>query len=90
MVQNLRKSELNLAQKKRSEQNKFNEEFTFTPQINKRKTNTPNIANRLDEIIEKKKEKLQDLKIRSCLDKEREIKENCSFAPNINRRSIDR
>lgn len=63
---------------------KESEEFTFTPNINSNKKEEKNIVERVDSILERRKEKINNLKMKTKLEKQYEIEKECTFRPKIN------
>lgn len=88
MVQQGR-SRSKIAEVKKKYKKKEYSECTYQPKINKSsKKKTPyrkNITNRIDEILEQRERKRENLKKRQMLNKEKDLMENCTFAPKINR-----
>ena len=59
-----------------------NEIYTFTPKINnKNLKKDKQLENRIDDILEKKQQKLQEIREEAEKKKEKAIKAECTFAP---------
>lgn len=86
------KSMSKIARVKKMYKRKEFEECTYQPKINRSssklvvKKNRKNLSNRINDILEEREKKRQKIRKEKDINKERDIIENCTFTPKINRK----
>lgn len=83
------KSKTRIAQVTKMYKTKEYSECTYKPKINKscKKSSRKGLPNRVSEILENRERKREILKKREQKNKEKDLMENCTFAPKINKRA---
>lgn len=93
MMEKKRKTDKEICKKRKENYKKILEENTHVPCLNKRKLKKgketedfKTLTSRIDEIIEIRREKREEAKRKRFHKEKEEMRRECTFTPNINRR----